>query len=669
MKYKSLNQKTINIKHIDALNLSLDMSKLPTDVGDSCLTSVKNMIYNDGRLLTRQGLFTAESGLLDVTMCNGAMDYKYFLTDTVADIEGEQRRLAYAKVLYDDRNHFIFVFGIGENQNVKSLGYMIFGRPDDATFYSPQNVVFYTGKEQNGGGIFALVSLKNLMNTYQSEYYIYEIGKDFANWNRSIADYVPTVYINGTGNGYGLLDWKFSSTPKMLEPINILNGSFYAYFSADGVSTAFRLPYTDIDNQEVVCRVYENAQNFVEWRINANSQTGSQTYNGMMITANIDRRSGTVYFTSGSNYYAFPVINAYRENNIRIFAKKRIENGFRNIASSKIVMGYKDKWLFAGGEEKNKIYYTNYDTPLYFPDISSGGIGIADEAIISVQGFSDRIITATSKGIYEINIKNSGDFNAVAILGDNGKIFKKPDTFYVSKLGSNTARNNTMTICGDKLLWFGRDNAVYSLSKNGSSIEKISDSIDPILRKIDKNADCYAAGTTENYILSYENEAVIIRLKDMSCFYWVFPKSIKILGIIGHLNKLSFLYQYDGYNECYIAGLCGEKDILIKGSGYNLQTVELPLESEFALKCFDFGTMGKKTVKKVDLRLETRGKSAVIVGDRKVYAEFDISNFGGRDILDSVASFITDLSGVKYVELGVKSEEGINFGGADIYFY
>ena len=111
MKYKSLKQKNINVKHIDTANLSLDMSRLPTDVGDNSVTALKNMIYKDGSLITRQGLFTKESGLLDVSMCDGAVKYEYYLTDTIAEIEGEQRRLAYARVEYDDRNH-LYLFSV-----------------------------------------------------------------------------------------------------------------------------------------------------------------------------------------------------------------------------------------------------------------------------------------------------------------------------------------------------------------------------------------------------------------------------------------------------------------------------------------------------------------------------------------------------------------------------
>lgn len=668
MKYKSLKPQNINVKHINTAKLSLDMSRLPTDVGDNCLTAVKNVIYKDGALLTRAGLFTAKSGLLDVTMCDGAMNYKYYLTDIVTEIEGEQRRLAYSRIEYDERNHFIFVFGIGENQNVRFLGYMLFGGIDDTTFYSPQNVVFYTGKPQNGGGIYALVMLKNVFNNSAADYYIYEINKDFNDWNRCISDYVPTVYINGTGNGYGHLDWKFSSSPKLLEPRNLLNGDFYAYYSADGVSTGFRLPFTNIDNSPVICRFYQNAQEYIEWRIEPNSQIAAKEYMGRQVLANIDRPSGTVFFSSGSSYFALPVIDAYRENNLRIFATKTVENGFSHIASSRFVTGYKDKWLFAGGKEKNKIYYVNYDMPLYFPDITSGEIGTSDEGVTSIVTFSNRIIASTFKGIYEIDMKNGGDFNAAAILGDNGKIFKKPDIFTARKLSGDSARDSTMAICGEKLLWFGKDNSICSLSKNGSTIEKISDFIEPILREIANNTVCYAAGTAENYILSYGNSAVIINPKNKSGFYWEFPNGLEMVGIVSSHGDFSFLYRYKGSNECYVAGLYGEKDVLIKGSGYNLQTSELPIYSGFTLKCFDFDDMKKKAIKRIDLRLVTKAKSTVTVGDRKIYAEFDLTDSFDNDIMESDVTLLPDISGVRYAELKLSSDAGIKFGGADIYF-
>lgn len=671
MKFTPLKQGNMKMKHITVSEMSLDMSRLPCDVKDNCLTAVKNMINENGRLVTRQGLYTTADGLLDTSMCDGAESYEYSLTDTEVNIDGVPRQLVTAKIRYDDRNYFILVFGIGENQDVRFLGYMIFGRVDDTTFFCPENIVFYTGKAQSGGGIFALVTLRNQFDDSQTEYGIYEINSDYAYWERCVGEYIPTVYINGTGNAYEEVDWKFSSSPKMPERRNLLSGGFYAYYSSDGVSSSFRLPFTNIDNSSVICRIYTNIGVYSEWVIYSDSSSAKQNFYGAEITANVDRNTGMVYFTTASNStYSIPIMSAYRENNIRILAQKEVENGLSNIVSSKYSALYKNKWLFSGGDGKNKIYYADYETPLYFPEVSSNEIGANDEAVSGLKVIADRIIAFKSHSMYEISVKNGGDFNTTSLLADNGAIFKKNDTFSVKQLSNIcSSKRNTVAVCGEKLVWLGCDNAIYSLAKNSSSIEKISHNIDPLLREIGSDIDCYAAGNAENYILSYGRNAIIINLENNKCFYWEFPEGLEFSGIVPYGRSFSFLYRYNGSTDCYVAGLLGESDILFKGKGYKLTTADLPILCDFALKCFDFDAVAeKKSVKKVDLRLCAKGKSEITVGDRDIFAKFDLEQSAGTDILNDTVTLITDLAGARYIEIAIKSNKGISFGGADIYF-
>ncbi len=670
MKYTSLKQKNMQVKHITVPQMSLDMSRLPCDIKDNCLTAVKNMIYKDGELVTRQGLYTTADGLLDTSMCDGAWSYKYDVTGTEVNIDGVPRQLVTARIEYDDRNHFILVFGIGDNQDVRFLGYMIFGRVDDTTFFCPENTVFYTGKAQNGGGIFALVTLRNQFDTSQTENVIYEVDSEYKLWERCIGEYIPTVYINGTGNNYEEAEWNFSSKPQTPERRNLLGGAFYSYYSSDGISSSFRLPFTNIDNTTVICRVYTDTDDYTEWTIYSDSSIAVQVFMGKEIIANIDRTTGSFFFTVGSGSYAIPIMKDYRENNIRILAQKNIVNGLENVVSSKFSVRHKNKWLFTGGNDKNKIYYADYERPLYFPEVADNEIGISDEGVNGIVTISDRIIAFKSHSMYEISIKDGGDFNTTSLLADNGAIFKKTDTFSVRQLSDIcSSKKNTVAVCGEKLVWLGCDNAIYSLAKNSSSIEKISHNIDPLLREIGSDIDCYAAGNAENYILSYGRNAIIINLENKNCFYWEFPENLKISGIVSYGGSLSFLYSYNGSNDCYVAGLSGESDILFKGKGYKLETSELPIESRFALKCFDFGTVAdKKSVKKVDLRLCTKGKSEITVGDRDIFAKFNLGQSVGNDLLNDTVTLITDLVGAKYIELSVKGDKGINFGGADIYF-
>lgn len=667
MKYTSLKQRDIKIKHIDVPKNGIDISKLPYDIEEDSLKYAKNIIYKNGMLMTRKGLSTKTDSILDTSICDGAEEYRYYTTETTVNISGEALRIAIVKVKYDNSHYFVLVYGIGESEKKVALGYLHFGRVDDATFYCPENVVFYSGKPQNGGGIFALVTLKNQGTDDQTDYAIYEMGSDYGEWQQNINYYIPTVYINGRGNAYESLNRSFSNEPLKPENRNLLDGSFYAYYSSDGYSSNFRLPFTNIDNSSIICRIYYSFDQYTEWRIAANETSDKQTFYGAEITANADRQKGIIYFTGASGEYSVPLMSTYSENNIRILAKKAIKNGFEAVVSSKCVSAYGERLLFSGGEEKNRLYYADYNTPLYFPQVFDNEIGFPDEAVTGLSIFDSRIIAFKAYRMYEISIESGGNFNTTALLADNGSIFKKIDTFSIKTISNSVgcSISDTVAVCGEKLIWLGTNGKLYSLSKSSNSAKIISQKADNLLNELISQDDIFGVGIGENYILCSVSKAIIINF-DSGCYYWEFPQDFKIMGLVAFGQSVSFLYCYKQSECCYIAGLSGENDIMISGKGSTQNVERIPIESKFTLKSFDFNTIAqKKCVKSIDLRLYCKGKCRITVGDGHILGVFSLEQ---NIPFDDTVRLITDLTGVKHIEIDISSKKGISFGGADIYY-
>ena len=157
-------------------------------------------------------------------------------------------------------------------------------------------------------------------------------------------------------------------------------------------------------------------------------------------------------------------------------------------------------------------------------------------------------------------------------------------------------------------------------------------------------------------------KAIIINTNG-SCYYWEFPKETDFEGVASIGDSIMFMYRYNNSKRCYIAGIDGENDVLISDEA---TTFRFPIETELTLNYSDSENISsKKTIKSVDLNLECNGNCKLTVGDSKVYATAFVEQ--PKQLGDSV-KFITDITGVKALELNICGDSCITFGGADIYY-
>ena len=310
------------------------------------------------------------------------------------------------------------------------------------------------------------------------DYTIYEINANFSGWTRVSSFYVPTVLINGRGTRYEEAkssNTAYCGTPKTLESLNMLNGRFKAYYTSDGVSSCFRLPFSTIANEAVNCRIYSAPNVYWEWTVPANATTVTARYFTADITMNLDRGKGIVYFTDSSNT-DFPIINflRYHENNICISATKSIENGFEQIVSSTCVASQGNTLFFSGGIHGKRVFCCHRENPFYFSELGSVSLG-NDEPVVALGGFRDTILAWKENETYLIDIKAGKALNNSALLADNNAVFYDADSLTAKRVNQSVGckNKNTVALCGSMPVWLGTNGAVYAYKSTTKELLEI----------------------------------------------------------------------------------------------------------------------------------------------------------------------------------------------------
>ena len=516
MKFVSLNRKNREVLHIKAPDKGIDLTKPSVHLNDGNTGICENMIFADGVLKTRNGLKSDLSHILDLDIMDNAYGYEYFITKTEIFHNGENKRIAVAKVEYDFSHYFLMVYLIGSNGDSEYLNYLHFMRVDSNTFYVPVNFVFYNGKAQTGGGIFCLVTLVNEHDSSQKDYAIYEISEKWDSWERAYSYYTPTVYINGRGNAYeeAKADNQVSSfTPKTLEAPNLIYNRFYAYFTSDGYSSSFRLPFTELSNTNVICRIHTCPTEYTEWIVIPNQNSDTRSIKGTSVTFNVDRTTGLFYFTSNGSNYSMPVFSNYRQINIRIAAQKDYTDSFDSVVSCTLCETLDSAILFSGGKDKNKVFYTTYENPLYFPKLEENQIGFSDEGIDAFYRYSDAIYAFKDNKIYSLRLTDGNAINSASILADNGKTFFENYGFKIECINDNigSVRKDTVSDINGKLIWQGENGNVY-LFVGGNTL-CISDEVKPLIKDMNLNANFVATVFDGKYMLCSENKAFFFDFK------------------------------------------------------------------------------------------------------------------------------------------------------------
>lgn len=676
MKYKSLGKEAQKELLIESFEGGINTSVPPNCIEDNELSEGLNIWYRDGFLQKRPGLIPDISSLFwqeDVGEFD-TLKYKFF-PQPVFYCGKEYRIFA---VIHSDIMTFerYCIFLISKTCEIINMGVLHFGRISSDVFYLPESVNFFSGKSGDGIGIYAFVTLYNSNGSGEKEYHIYEATGDEKNWVITTDYYIPTVYVNGRGDSYEMSQTAqrvFSEhTPFEPESVNMINGSFRAYFSSDGFSSVFRLPLMDIDpNAEITCRLYHSPDVSTFWHIEAGKNEAVCTQYSNPITLTVDRLKGVLKFTSNGTNHNIDYMNDYKYNNICITSCVRNLNKFEDIVSSTQMTKSGEHLLFSGGSDTGRIYCSRSDNPLYFPSKSSIYVGDCNEQVSGLSSFKGDVLCFKENRIYKLNIRGGKKLDG--LLTDVITECYEPSTISFDCISENIGSIFPDTVCsfGGCLFFLSSNGEVYKMnSLNREGLKEISfkiknklsyafSSFTPI------NTDIFACLVDGNYMLFMGNKVFVLncsvkgvrypssafKTKDENCgwFYFEFPQEFLISGAFLSGKEMFFICGDMG--SCGIYKLNGDCDQLYRGD----ETVNFPIECSAATKLFSLGgILSKKFIEKVEL--VASGEMIIKYLAPLQIAEYKLISEDYSDLLIPKSSHTDKISSMGVRMFGIKIE-------------
>ncbi len=675
MKYTSLKANPEKHIHIKDFSGGINASENPESIDNRSLSEGKNIYLKDGIIKKRPCVYTDESKALFCELSSLSDFSNYKLTDNVFYIDGIPFRIATEYMNFGFSDYSACIYLVDPEGAVSYIGNLSYKRTSSEIFYVPTHITFFQGKPQNGGGIFAFVSLNNAENYTESSFEIYEIDASFYGWNQINSFYIPTVLINGRGDSYEIAkdaNQANTASPKNLESPNLLNGKFRAYFSSDGYSSAFTLPFARLTDETVTCRIYRTPDTYCEWKITSGETSVKQTFIGSEVTMTADRDKGILYFTVTAGEYEIPVMSKYRSNNIIVTASKECSEGFEDIVSSVGCSTVNSRIVFSGGLKNNRIYSSRYENPLYFPESDITEIGEARLPVTALEPLGNKLIAFKETEMHLIDVKAGSAINTTSLLPDNNTVFYNNDRFTVSTLSVNIGckNANAITKLGQRLLIFASDGRIYEISVSGK-ITLADSKIKNLLSFVHENLreEVVAVSCKDYCVFAYENKAVTASLSDnpdISWFYWEFPEEITLRGgFSGEKSPVILIKGAEQTAYCAILSLENPEDILLsKNPDLSYSMSEYRNESRIVTRqFFDSYEIIKKRLNRIYINLRSSDDVTLLIGDsdKTVIPPTKGDKFKRIEIFPRLCRFNS-------FNISLISTGQLSFGGMDIFY-
>ena len=614
MKFGSLKPMQIETVKVRQFDGGLNLADAPYQIGDNQLTECKNMRFDGGALKRRKGLAAVADDLINTILPTKWIDASYRVHNVTVSVGGKTARVVTCMYYEYDSLYTICVHLLTADGEKTDAGQLVFSRTSSDCFYVPEKILFFSAEPVNGGGLFAMVTRRDRHHSGNVEHLIYEINSNFNAWSRIIDFYVPIVLINGRGTRYeeaNSLNSAYCGTPKTLESPNLLNGQFKAYYTSDGASSCFRLPFSGIDNSAVNCRIYSAPNVYWEWTIASGATRTTARYFTADITMNIDREKGIFYFTDSSNE-DFPIINflRYHENNICVTAAKDIPDGAKEVFSSTCCTLQGDKLLFSGGSKGNRVFCCNRKNPLYFPLTSSVTVG-EEEPITALAGCKDGVAAFKENEVHWIKLTGGKALNTYSLVSDDDSVLYDTDTLSSTciRTGVGCQNGNTIAACGGFPIWLGTDGRVYALKTTSKEIFEVSAAVAPFLEAQKGNMDvAFAVADPRCYLLMWGDKAVVMdyrlkKLKSMDestvgdlAWYTYDFEGIDLLGGIAGEGKMRLICRGSDHCLLYSAGLSGNTDTDICLENGEVVVTEKPITANMTTGHFTMGGIMRKKI-------------------------------------------------------------------------
>ena len=645
MRYTAKNskneQKTLTVKDFDR-GINDETGSFADD--DNILYNCVNMLYKDGVLKTRNGLSSKLSTVTHYGEYDNTVYLPFTVTDTCYYSDGKPYNIAYC-CTGDDTDALIRIFLIDSLGNITGASGIDCHRLDYTTFNIPVNIFFVVAKKIIGEGVFAFVERKN---SNVPLYEIYEAQDDFAGWtNVNNRIYVPTVRINGRGTRYyeaaGLSSLNYPE-PEKPEELNLLSGAFTCYYTSDGLSSVFKLPYGNLGGYDnFVCRIYTAIDEYVQWSIAFNEVSKTQTFSGQQLTLTIDRTLGVARFYAGSSNYCVPIMTNCKLNNIMFTAKTADSDFTGEIVSSKGSCALNNRiYVYGNSVNPNCIYCAKTESPLYFPQGSKLFLGDGKSPVTALKVQNGKLIAFKANETYRIITSFENSLTEKETVLPEQTIYTKGDTLTAQTIDTNLGCINSATVrlCGSRLVWLASDGNVYALATttygNTTNIYRVSQPLGDRLSGSDGLSSAFAVTKDGQYILFVGSKAFVMnyrvrgfgysrtyysaddKLVSPAWFIWEFNNHTNLLGggiVDGNPIIVS---SFRGGLSFYLSLFGGETDTVIKRGETDDYTESYKIGSGFATKTFNFNSdISLKSIDRIVLNGECGSLAKLTVSDRQ----------------------------------------------------
>ena len=606
MRFPEFKNGNSSVCNIDSISKGVTTQTHCRESKELGLTDCNNVVFKDGFLQNRPGFFTDFGNLIYNLTYSKKIDSTTETTGIEIDTDYGKVTMLVEKIDYDNSTYILLTHLMLENGNYYDSIPIYFQRTDRNKFYVPVKVNFFRGKPISGEGIFAFVYLENRHDSSQKSTKIFELNSALSTWNSVSSLYVPTVYINGRGNYYEKAkstNQAFEGTPKFLESLNLLEHRFHAYYSTDGYSSSFRLPYSSLADDSVVCRLYYTISSYVEWVVPAGQNTASPTLYSVSVKMTVNREKGIVSFSVPAGEYAMPLITERNENNIRITATKTCDYSITDLLAADRFLSHNGKLYLAA---KGCVFSAKESNPLYFPRESVVSLAEHNKKINALAPLGNKIIAFCDHEVLSINVTDGKALNTVSLLAENDSVFYAADTLKYTVISDRVGCDDNTDVCSDlkRIFWIGGDKLPYCLLPTGNIL--CLSSVPPKYWLTDWPGKCFGIISGNDVIFLKANYALVLTGKHlpnsqndtMELYYWEFPSNLLFQCgyIAGGKPRIAAVNVTSSY--LFVSTLGENRDSYLENITAEFDLVHIPINSSFETQCLTLGS--ENSVKRID---------------------------------------------------------------------
>ena len=512
MKYPKVPASDIKRATVYDLSGGLNLSRDPCLIATNEQSDMKNVWYDGGQLAARP-LFCA-AAQLDGYAFSGAVN------------EG---RALFIKYAYDSYEATLNCALVDSNGNITRLNDIIaqnFQRPDNASTVIPKRYFAFCF---NGDIYIAIAYHHYPLDTFYKGIFYKLDGDGFIRLSDSDF-YAPLIAVNIKGDSYQSLpssDNTVFSPASTFEGYNLLTDRVRVKFTTDGVSSSFRLPVQAQENQDIKVRLVASfgggAVNEYEGTITPSS--AATLGNGIRCYRTSQNQ---IKFTNASGTAIAPSC-ALSSSNLEIEFHADIDEGreeellYCSLYSAFGASGGvgKGNRLFLSGSSKrpNKLFWSDCDQPLYFPENNYSLVG--DGSVLALHKQNDMLVIMLNNSIYYASYVGTNISADDIISGAVVDVTVAQAVFPLTLLHGETglyAKGCAKLIDG-KICFLGSDKTVYRIDDK-TSISKLSQKIEPLLYNL---SGFFALSKLKNgFMLTNGTKAAVYNTETKGWYLWEF---------------------------------------------------------------------------------------------------------------------------------------------------